>query len=80
MSLARTKATCKCGATIETPSFMELTGWQDRHDRCLLQTARTWVGLTQREKERLFREFTSDGGLYTKLISATEAMLKGKNT
>lgn len=80
MSLARTKATCKCGATIETPSFVELTNWQDRHDQCLTQHARQWVGLTTREKERLFREFTSDGGLYTKLISATELLLKGKNT
>jgi hypothetical protein len=79
MSITRTKATCRCGATIETPSTSELTDWQNRHDQCLSLRA-TWDGLTKSEKEKLFRDYVSDGGLYTKLINATEAMLKRKNT
>lgn len=32
-----TKATCKCGASIETFYTSELVNWLSRHDVCLVQ-------------------------------------------
>ena len=78
MSLTKTQATSKCGASISTAFTSELTNWLWQHQQCLIsQPKREWVGLTDEEIELLNDCGDTDSYKFAKAI---EDRLKEKNT
>ncbi len=77
MSLTKTQASCKCGASISTAFTSELTNWLGQHQQCLIsQPKREWVGLTELEETGIL---LSSNTTYS-AMKFTEAKLKEKNT